>query len=71
MRICLTEPTDWLGGQLTSSGVSAIDFGMCFICLACMLFVVAAAAAADDDDDDDDDGDDDGDDDDGGGGGFM
>ena len=26
-RVCLTEPTDWLGGQLTASGVSAIDFG--------------------------------------------
>lgn len=25
--ICLTEPTDWLGGQLTSSLISAIDFG--------------------------------------------
>ena len=25
--ICLTEPTDWLGGQMTSSGVSAFDFG--------------------------------------------
>ncbi len=25
--ICLLEPTDWPGGQLTSSGVSAIDFG--------------------------------------------
>ena len=24
--VCLTEPTEWLGGQLTSSGVSAIDF---------------------------------------------
>ena len=27
LRVCLTEPTDWLGGQLTSSAVSAIDFG--------------------------------------------
>ena len=26
-RVCLTDPTDWLGGQLTSSAVSAIDFG--------------------------------------------
>ncbi len=26
--ICLTEPTDWLGGQMTASGVSAIDFGL-------------------------------------------
>eukprot|EP00042_Codosiga_hollandica_P020305 m.65354 g.65354 ORF g.65354 m.65354 type:complete len:534 (+) comp49789_c0_seq1:3-1604(+) len=26
-RVCLTEPTDWLGGQLTTQGVSAIDFG--------------------------------------------
>lgn len=25
--VCLTEPSDWLGGQLTSSAVSAIDFG--------------------------------------------
>ena len=25
--VCLTEPTDWLGGQLTSSLISAIDFG--------------------------------------------
>jgi hypothetical protein len=24
--VCLTEPTDWLGGQLTSSGVPAIDY---------------------------------------------
>lgn len=24
---CLLEPTDWAGGQLTASGVSAIDFG--------------------------------------------
>ncbi len=23
---CLTEPTDWLGGQLTSSGVPAVDY---------------------------------------------
>lgn len=27
LQVCLTEPTDWLGGQLTSSAVSAIDFG--------------------------------------------
>lgn len=26
-QVCLLEPTDWPGGQLTSSGVSAIDFG--------------------------------------------
>ena len=25
--ICLTEPTSWLGGQMTSSAVSAFDFG--------------------------------------------
>eukprot|EP00940_MAST-03C_sp_MAST-3C-sp2_P002834 g2834.t1 len=25
--VCLTEPTDWLGGQLTSSLITAIDFG--------------------------------------------
>lgn len=25
-KTCLLEPTDWAGGQLTSSGVSAIDF---------------------------------------------
>ena len=25
--VLLTDPTDWLGGQLTASGVSAIDFG--------------------------------------------
>lgn len=24
--VCLTEPTDWLGGQITSSGVPAIDY---------------------------------------------
>ena len=24
--VCLTEPTDWIGGQLTSSGVPAVDF---------------------------------------------
>ncbi|MEY2986791.1 MAG: hypothetical protein RJB13_312 [Pseudomonadota bacterium] len=24
--VCLTEPTDWLGGQLTSSGVPAVDY---------------------------------------------
>jgi UDP-N-acetylglucosamine:LPS N-acetylglucosamine transferase len=23
---CLIEPTDWIGGQLTSSGVPAVDF---------------------------------------------
>jgi hypothetical protein len=27
LSICLTEPTDWVGGQMTSSGVSAFDFG--------------------------------------------
>ncbi|KAK7109272.1 uncharacterized protein [Littorina saxatilis] len=27
MHVCLTEPTDWLGGQMTSGGVPAIDFG--------------------------------------------
>ena len=26
-RVCLLEPTDWPGGQLTASGVTAIDFG--------------------------------------------
>ena len=25
-KICLTEPTDWVGGQLTSGGVAAVDF---------------------------------------------
>ena len=25
--VCLTDPTDWVGGQMTSSAVSAIDFG--------------------------------------------
>lgn len=25
--VCLTEPTDWLGGQLTAEAVSAVDFG--------------------------------------------
>ena len=25
--VCLAEPTDWPGGQMTSSGVPAIDFG--------------------------------------------
>jgi hypothetical protein len=25
-RACLVEPTDWAGGQLTSSGVTAVDF---------------------------------------------
>lgn len=25
--ICLTDPTDWVGGQMTASAVSAIDFG--------------------------------------------
>jgi len=28
LHICLTEPTDWPGGQFTSSGVSAPDFGL-------------------------------------------
>ena len=27
LSVCLTEPTDWVGGQLSASGVSAIDFG--------------------------------------------
>ena len=27
MTVCLTEPTDWPGGQMTSGGVPAIDFG--------------------------------------------
>jgi hypothetical protein len=27
MTVCLTDPTDWLGGQMTASAVSAIDFG--------------------------------------------
>ena len=27
LQVCLTEPTDWLGGQLTSAGVPAVDFG--------------------------------------------
>ena len=27
IRVCLLENTDWPGGQLTSSGVSAIDYG--------------------------------------------
>ncbi|KAK7109270.1 uncharacterized protein [Littorina saxatilis] len=27
LHVCLTEPTDWLGGQMTSGGVPAIDFG--------------------------------------------
>jgi hypothetical protein len=26
VQTCLIEPTDWVGGQLTASGVSAIDF---------------------------------------------
>ncbi len=26
IKTCLLEPTDWIGGQLTASGVSAIDF---------------------------------------------
>lgn len=26
VRVCLLEPTDWVGGQLTASAVSAIDF---------------------------------------------
>jgi heterodisulfide reductase subunit A-like polyferredoxin len=25
--VCLTEPTDWLGGQFTTAAVSAPDFG--------------------------------------------
>jgi len=25
--VCLTEMTDWLGGQMTAGGVPAIDFG--------------------------------------------
>ena len=29
LHICLTEPSDCLGGQLTSESVSAIDFGSC------------------------------------------
>lgn len=24
-RVCITEPTDWIGGQMTSQGVSALD----------------------------------------------
>ncbi len=27
LTVCLTDPTDWLGGQLTTSAVSAVDFG--------------------------------------------
>jgi hypothetical protein len=27
IHVCLLESTDWAGGQLTSSAVSAIDFG--------------------------------------------
>ena len=27
IRVCLLEPTDWPGGQLTAQGVSAIDYG--------------------------------------------
>ena len=27
LRVCLTDPTDWPGGQLTASACSAIDFG--------------------------------------------
>ena len=27
VTVCLTDPTDWLGGQMTASAVSAIDFG--------------------------------------------
>ena len=27
LAVCLTEPTDWVGGQLTSSMLTAIDFG--------------------------------------------
>ena len=25
-KVCLTEPTDWVGGQISSAGVSAVDF---------------------------------------------
>src|SRR5437763_14559876 len=25
MRVCLTDPTRWLGGQMTAQGVSALD----------------------------------------------
>lgn len=27
LRVCLLEPTDWAGGQLTTSAVPAVDFG--------------------------------------------
>jgi hypothetical protein len=27
LRVCLLEPTDWVGGQLTTSAVPAVDFG--------------------------------------------
>lgn len=27
ITVCLTDPTDWIGGQMTASAVSAIDFG--------------------------------------------
>ena len=27
LRVCLTDPTDWPGGQLTASAVPAVDFG--------------------------------------------
>ncbi len=27
VRVCLLEQTDWVGGQLTSGGVPAVDFG--------------------------------------------
>lgn len=27
LRVCFFEPTDWPGGQLTASAVSAVDFG--------------------------------------------
>lgn len=26
IKTCLLEPTNWIGGQLTASGVTAIDF---------------------------------------------
>ena len=26
VKTCLIEPTDWVGGQLTASGVPAVDF---------------------------------------------
>jgi NADPH-dependent 2,4-dienoyl-CoA reductase/sulfur reductase-like enzyme len=30
VQTCLLEPTDWVGGQLTASGVPAVDFEVCF-----------------------------------------